>query len=179
MSMNHKALSAALFLITFIAASAAADAAFALSADGLADNALLARSAGCERDGGTNQAPGLTWTTPPAGTRSFAIVGTDPDGGKGKGAVHVVIYNIPGTATSLTSAQIGTHAFAAGALGADVVGFRGPCPPAGDAPHHYILTIYALDIPTLPLGLDRDGLIQAMTGHSLEATTTILRFQAP
>jgi len=178
--MNHKRLSIALLLLTlFAGTSAAADAAFALQADGLADNALLPRSAGCERDGGTNQAPGLSWTTPPPGTRSFAIVGTDPDGGKGKGAIHVLIYNIPGTSTSLSSAQIGTHAFAAGALGADVVGFRGPCPPAGDAPHHYILTIYALDVPTLAPGLDRDGVMQAMSGHSLDATSTILRFQAP
>lgn len=165
-------------LIVFLGATAVADAAFALAADGLADNALLARSAGCERDGGTNQAPGLTWNGPPAGTRSFAIVGTDPDGGRGKGAIHVLIYNIPGTATSLTSAQIGAHAYAAGALGGDVVGFRGPCPPAGDAPHHYIITIYALDIPTLPPGLDHDGLMQAMSGHSLDATTTILRYSS-
>src|SRR5580692_11047970 len=114
----------ALLLMMFGAASAAADAAFALAADGLADNAMLARSAGCERDGGTNQAPTLTWTAPPAGTRSFALVGTDPDGGKGKGAIHAVIYNIPGTARSLTGAQIGAHAFAAGALGSDVAGFR-------------------------------------------------------
>lgn len=168
-----------LLLTLFGAASGVADAAFALSADGLADNAMLARSAGCERDGGTNVAPAFSWTAPPAGTRSFALVGTDPDGGKGKGAIHVLIYNIPGTATSLTSAQIGSHSFAAGALGNDVAGFRGPCPPAGDAPHHYIITLYALDVPALAPGLDRDGLMQAMSGHSLDATSTILRYQAP
>jgi Raf kinase inhibitor-like YbhB/YbcL family protein len=179
MSITHKRLSIALFLITFIAASAAADAAFALSAAGLADNALLAQSAGCERDGGANQAPTLNWSAPPAGTRSFAIVATDPDGGKGKGAIHAVIYNIPGTATSLTTAQVSSKAFAGGELGSGVTGFRGPCPPAGDAPHHYIFTIYALDIPLLPTGLDRDSLMQAMSGHSLDATSTILRYQAP
>ncbi|MGA2392673.1 MAG: YbhB/YbcL family Raf kinase inhibitor-like protein [Candidatus Lustribacter sp.] len=165
-----------MLLILFGAAATAADAAFGLSADGLADNALLAQSAGCERDGGTNQAPTFSWNGPPAGTRSFALVGTDPDGGKGKGAIHVLIYNIPATATTLTGAQIAAHAYAAGALGAGVAGFRGPCPPAGDAPHHYIVTIYALGVATLPPNLDHDALMQAMAGHSLDATTTILRY---
>jgi Raf kinase inhibitor-like YbhB/YbcL family protein len=169
----------ALLLMLLGATSAVAGAAFALSADGLADNAMLARSAGCDRDGGANQAPTLNWAAPPAGTRSFAIVATDPDGGKGKSAIHAVIYNIPGTATSLTTAQISAKAFAGGELGSGVTGFRGPCPPAGDAPHHYIFTIYALDIPLLPTGLDRDSLMQAMSGHSLDATSTILRYQAP
>jgi Raf kinase inhibitor-like YbhB/YbcL family protein len=176
--MQHRLLATGLIAIILAAAPAAANAAFALTATGLADNALLAQDAGCTRDGGENRAPSFSWNGTPAGTLSFAIVGTDPDGGKGKGAVHVVLYNIPGSATSITSAQIAAHAFAAGPLAPDTAGYRGPCPPAGDAPHHYIITIYALDVaPALPAGLDRDGLMKALDGHSLEATTTILRYQ--
>lgn len=173
----HKLLATGLIAALLVAAPAAADAAFALAATGLPDNALLAQDAGCTRDGGTNHAPGFSWSGTPAGTLSFAIIGTDPDGGKGKGAVHVVLYNIPGTVSSINSAQIASHAYTAGPLN-DAAGYRGPCPPAGDAPHHYIITIYALDIaPALPAGLDRDGLMKALDGHSLEATTTILRYQ--
>ena len=176
--MQHKLLATGLIAAFLIAAPAVANAAFALSATGLADNALLAQDAGCTRDGGDNHAPGFGWTGAPAGTLSFAILGTDPDGGKGKGAVHVVLYNIPGTATSISSAQIAAHAFSAGPLAPDSAGYRGPCPPAGDAPHHYIITIYALDVaPALPAGLDRDGLMKAIDGHSVEATSTILRYQ--
>jgi hypothetical protein len=37
--------------------------------------------------------------------------------------------------------------------------YGGPCPPAGDAPHHYIFTLYALDVPQLEVaaGLPKTG----------------------
>ena len=176
--MQHKLLATGLIATLLVAAPAAAAAAFVFGAAGIADNALLAQDAGCTRDGGANHAPGFTWNGAPVGTLSFAIIGTDPDGGKGKGAVHVLLYNVPGNVTSISSAQIATHAYTEGPLG-DAAGYRGPCPPAGDAPHHYIITIYALDVASsLPAGLDRDGLLKAIDGHSLEATTTILRYQS-
>ena len=44
-------------------------------------------------------------------------------------------------------------------------GYRGPAPPPGK-PHHYTLTVYALDAE-LPLeqGLNRNQLMEAMKGH--------------
>jgi hypothetical protein len=30
-----------------------------------------------------------------------------------------------------------------------VPGYGGPCPPKGDKPHHYIFTIYAVDVDKL------------------------------
>lgn len=177
--MRSRALIAALLVTSPAIVPIAAEAAFVFSASGMADNALLPREFGCARDGGANRAPGFTWNDVPPGTKSFAIVGLDPDGGKGKGAVHILLYNLPGNATSIGSAQIAAHAFAAGALDTGDKGYRGPCPPAGDAPHHYIVTLYALDLaPSLPPDLDRDGLMHAIAGHSLDATSTILRYQA-
>jgi len=53
----------------------------------------------------------------------------------------------------------------------DYYGYDGPCPPWNDEiPHHYVFTIYALDIARLPL----DGLFtgqqvrEAMRGHILD-----------
>src|SRR6202035_3165420 len=33
-------------------------------------------------------------------------------------------------------------------FGAD--GYGGPCPPAGDKPHHYQITVFAVDVDKLP-----------------------------
>jgi Raf kinase inhibitor-like YbhB/YbcL family protein len=53
----------------------------------------------------------------------------------------------------------------------DYFGYDGPCPPWNDSiPHHYVFTVYALDIEQLPVtgtfrGVD---VLNAMKGHVLE-----------
>src|SRR6185369_9052993 len=42
---------------------------------------------------GNNTSPALNWTEPPAGTKSFVLIMTDPDAGGTW--FHWVIYNIP------------------------------------------------------------------------------------
>jgi Raf kinase inhibitor-like YbhB/YbcL family protein len=160
-------------------------AGFAISPNGLADGALMPADMGYDKPdstnrpcGGTNKAPGFTWVNPPDKTQSFAILELDPDGQRGAGAKHWVLYNIPASATGISTAEIAAGKYTPGRGIADVVGYRGPCPAIGDAPHHYVFTLYALDAPpALPAGLDRDGLLAAMNGHVLAATTTVLRFQ--
>jgi Raf kinase inhibitor-like YbhB/YbcL family protein len=103
----------------------------------------------------------------------------DPDGRKPLGVSHWVFYNIPGNVTSLNRGD-GTPKQPRYTLGkgTDWMGFRGPCPPPGEAPHHYVLTVYALDLPpTLAPGLDRDALIKAMTGHTLSSTSMDILYQ--
>ncbi|GJJ02051.1 phosphatidylethanolamine-binding protein [Duganella rhizosphaerae] len=55
-------------------------------------------------------------------------------------------------------------------------GYDGPCPPWNDSLlHHYVFTLYALDIPALPQDLPLDGaaIRGAIAGHVLgEATLT-------
>jgi Raf kinase inhibitor-like YbhB/YbcL family protein len=49
-------------------------------------------------------------------------------------------------------------------------GYDGPCPPWNDERlHHYVFTLYALDVPQLPLGLAFSGADarQAIKGHIL------------
>jgi Raf-like protein len=46
--------------------------------------------------------------------------------------------------------------------------YYGPYPPAGDGPHRYIFTVYALDVPTLEL--DGDTSIAAVAFHALSHT---------
>jgi hypothetical protein len=160
-------------------------AGFAVSAIGLPDNALLPKDMGYDKMssdgvhpcGGVNRAPGLTWTNVPAGAQSFAILEVDPDGAGGQGVNHWVIYNIPGNVTSISTGDVAAAKYTPGRGTGDLVGYRGPCPPIGDAPHHYVFTLYALSSPpTLPAGLDRAGVFAAMKGNIVGATTTILRY---
>jgi phosphatidylethanolamine-binding protein (PEBP) family uncharacterized protein len=43
------------------------------------------------------------------------------------------------------------------------VGYKGPCPPKGDKPHHYVITVYALRGPLgLPSGSDPGKVVAAI-----------------
>ena len=55
------------------------------------------------RDGG-DASPPLSWTDPPAGTRSFALVCDDPDAPRGTW-VHWVLWGIPASARSLAAGE--------------------------------------------------------------------------
>jgi Raf kinase inhibitor-like YbhB/YbcL family protein len=187
--MLHRAfaltLAAALAALPLVAQ--AQTTGFVISANGMADNALLTKEGGSDTMssdgkracGGLNRAPGFTWINPPAKTQSYAILEEDPDGRGGLGVHHWVHYNIPASVTAFSSADIAAKKYTPGMATGNIAGYRGPCPPLGDGPHHYIVTLYALDAPpAFPPGLDHDGVLAAMKGHILAATTTIMRFQS-
>ena len=49
----------------------------------------------------------------------------------------------------------------------DTLGYRGPCPPPGNA-HRYIVTVYAVDgLLGLDEGATKDAVLAAMEGHLL------------
>src|SRR5690348_9520084 len=51
----------------------------------------------------TGASPALSWSDPPAGTQSFAVIFHDMDGAPGKNSMdvtHWTLWNIPGTAKS-------------------------------------------------------------------------------
>lgn len=121
---------------------------------------------------GGNSSPSIAWLGEPAGAKSFALTMYDPDAPTGSGWWHWVVYDIPSS----------VHGFAAGAGAADgsrmpqgvkqgrtdfgVPGYGGPCPPPGDAPHRYIFTVYALNVPTLAVPADASA---AMIGFMINA----------
>jgi Raf kinase inhibitor-like YbhB/YbcL family protein len=107
---------------------------------------------------GQNTSPALSWSNAPAGTKSFAVMVHDPDAVTGgAGFWHWAIVNLPAGATGLargagtadgralpeTARQIATD------FGSP--GWGGPCPPAGDKPHRYTFTVYALKVDKLEL----------------------------
>ena len=57
-------------------------------------------------------------------------------------------------------------------------GYGGPCPPHGNVPHHYIITLYAIDTKSLFLDTDEDikVTLSCIEKHTLARAT--LRFYA-
>ena len=97
---------------------------------------------------GQNISPALAWANAPAGTKSFAVTMYDPDAPTGSGWWHWVMYNIPAETTGLAAgAGNGRNAPRSSAQGTTdfgTKGYGGPCPPVGDKPHHYHITLFAL-----------------------------------
>lgn len=122
---------------------------------------------------GENVSPALTWTGAPEKTKSFAIIMDDPDAPMGT-FVHWVVYNIPGTMTSLEE-KLDIEKIKAkdGLTSFGELGYNGPCPPEG-GPHRYIFKIFALDKVVTPKEeMDKEELLKEMKGHILgEATLT-------
>lgn len=110
---------------------------------------------------GQGVSPALAWKNPPAGTKSFAVTVYDPDAPTGSGFWHWLIYNIPPTVTALVEGAGNdpkTLPPGAGMARNDAGGsnYLGPCPPAGDKPHRYIVSVYALKTDKLE-GVDANS----------------------
>ena len=107
---------------------------------------------------GQNVSPALVWSNIPAGTKSLSLQIHDPDAPTGSGFWHWGVYDIPPGVTGLAQGAGNSPAtLPAGAYGGNTDFFDtgatggngnygGPCPPAGDSPHRYNFTLYALSV---------------------------------
>lgn len=107
---------------------------------------------------GHNLSPEVHWGGAPEGTQSYAVLVHDPDAPTGgSGWWHWLVVDIPAGTTSLArgAGEPQGKALPAGCrqLKNDYgeIGWGGPCPPAGDPPHRYNFTVYALKVKTLDL----------------------------
>jgi Raf kinase inhibitor-like YbhB/YbcL family protein len=132
---------------------------------------------------GRDQAPPLSWSGLPEGTKSLALIVDDPDAPDPKAPkmtwVHWVLYNIPASARSLPEGAK-TGDLPGGTLEGKNdwkrFGYGGPCPPIGR--HRYFHKLYALDtlLPDLR-GPTKAKLEKAMTGHVLASAELIGTYQ--
>lgn len=90
---------------------------------------------------GRGISPPLQWSASPDGTRELVLVMRDIDG-PGGNFVHWVVAGIPPGAGSVTAGQ--DPRGERGVNSAGSVGYTPPCPPRGDRPHRYLITILAL-----------------------------------
>ncbi|KGI78237.1 hypothetical protein LF63_0107875 [Oleiagrimonas soli] len=141
-------------LLVSMAASVQAASAFRLQVDAGDGHGHVRKVFVYPDCGGDNRSPRIHWSHAPAGTRSFALTVFDPDANHGAGWWHWVVIDLPaGTHTLAENAPLPTPARS---LRNDFGqrGWGGPCPPAGDPPHHYVFTLYALDVARLALPAD-------------------------
>ena len=131
--------------------------------------------------GGDNVSPALQWTDPPPGTRSFAVTLYDPDAPTGSGWWHWLLFDLPADQRELAAgagAQA-TRLLPKGAIQGmtdfGIAAYGGACPPKGDRPHRYVLTVHALKVESL--GIDAKAM-PAVAGflinkHSLARASLI------
>ena len=160
-------------------------AGFTLSSPDIAgqlSNRQVFNGFGCS---GLNISPILNWKNAPEGTKSFAVTMYDPDAPTGSGWWHWVIFDIPATIHSLkgnagnVKAAIAPKGSIQSTTSYGQTGFGGACPPPGDRPHEYIITVYALKIDKLGLKADATpALVGFYLGQNMLAKASIVAYYA-
>lgn len=112
--------------------------------------------------------PPLSWSEPPPGTRSLAIVVDDPDAPGARPFVHWVVWNIPASRRSVPQGVPPYGMFQSGRNSFGDVGYNGPQPPPGSGSHHYRFHVIALPFQlTLAPGSTEADLTGAIGGREL------------
>lgn len=158
---------------------------FALSSSAFEDGGHLAKKfAGSDKSNancvGENVSPPLAWSSPPKGTKSYALLLYDPEGRGGLGVVHWLAYGIPVSVSGFAEGEVSKASpkFVGGKSSRNLPTYSGPCTPPGDW-HHYTFTLIATDLePTaLQPGMTREELFTALNGHALGAAGLVGRFR--
>ena len=122
---------------------------------------------------GQSISPALSWTNVPMGTVEFVLIMNDPEPVTPRGSatgdiLHWLVAKIPASATSLPEGA------------RQIQAYRGPGAPAAGPPHHYTLTLYALNAALdLPANADRAAVMAAMDGKVLARGIFNGRYKAP
>ena len=141
--------------------------AFAISSPSFSNGGDIAKKFTCD---GADVSPQLTWSDPPAGTKSLALLADDPDAPVGNWN-HWVLWNLPAEIRDLAENVTKTGQLPDGSRQGPndfrKAGYNGPCPPLGK-PHRYYFKIFALDAKLdLKGSAGKRELEAAMKGHIL------------
>jgi Raf kinase inhibitor-like YbhB/YbcL family protein len=119
--------------------------------------------------GRNSESPPLAWQGVPRDAKTLVLILKDPDAHGGT-FIHWVVYNLPARLTGLDANVPSTEKLANGGLqGANSlaqIGYKGPCPPPGSAPHHYHFELTAVDtMLSLKPGATAAQVEEAIQGH--------------
>ena len=136
-----------------------------------AANGALPERFGCR---GSGVSPQISWSDPPPGTKSLAVIMDDLDAPVGHihrhYYVHWLVFDMPAGKRDLSEAlqrQPLPDGTQQGRNEARESGYSGPCPNAGST-HHYVISVYALDTQLgLPVDTTGGQLLTAIDGHIL------------
>ncbi len=106
--------------------------------------------------GGKNVSVPLTWKNVPSETKSFALSIVDPHP-VAQNWVHWLVINIPAQVTTLEEGA-SKKRMPKGSVelknSFGDIGYGGPQPPKGTGEHPYVITLYALNVERLDLGVN-------------------------
>jgi Raf kinase inhibitor-like YbhB/YbcL family protein len=140
---------------------------FLLTSSAFAEGGTIPRRYTCD---GQDRSPSLSWTAPPTGSRSLALILDDPDAPGGR-FIHWLAWGIPPDAGGLAE---GEAAPLEGRNDFGTVGYRGPCPPRGRGPHRYRFRLHALgEVLRLTSGTGVAELERVLTGNLLAAAELV------
>jgi Raf kinase inhibitor-like YbhB/YbcL family protein len=144
---------------------------FELRSTAFSDGEPIPRRHTCE---GEDVSPPLSWSDPPEGTQSLALVVDDPDAPGGT-FTHWLAWDIDPAAGALGEGQA---APSEGSNDFGQAGYRGPCPPPGHGPHRYSFRLYALDAPLgVRPGAGKTEVERALDGLALATVELMGRYE--
>ena len=123
---------------------------------------------------GRGISPPLQWSGAPDGTRELVLLMRDIDA-PGGNFVHWVVAGIPPDTDSVTAGDV-PRGGVEGVNSAGSIDYTPPCPPHGDRPHRYLITILALARPT---GLRRGFAPSRLSGTGLASGTLVGTYARP
>ncbi len=144
----------------FVKSGLAQSSAFVVSSPVLKPKGTVPRQQLLSDCGGENISPPLRWFSSArnAGgsavtmSKGFAVSMFDLDAPSGRGWWHWLLVNLPASTRELPAGAGSDTVKYPGQCRNDYgqIGYGGPCPPPG-AEHRYIITVYALDVASLPI----------------------------
>lgn len=122
---------------------------------------------------GKNISPQLSWGNFPVKTKSFALTCIDPDSPSGK-FIHWMIVNIPLDTCEIQEGKmkIDEALNIVNDFGKNKYG--GPCPATGT--HHYIFTIYSLNIDKIE-NIDKNNLQEKIKPYVIDQAQIIGQYK--
>ena len=131
---------------------------------------------------GQNVSPQLSWSEPPEGTKSYALMAVNMEGHAGLGYVNMLVYGIPADVRSFAEGELGkpSDKFTGGSGAMKDGTFSGPC-VAHNWNFHYTFMVIAttLEPKELPPGLTLPQLQAKLEGHVRRAAAIVGRFTHP
>jgi Raf kinase inhibitor-like YbhB/YbcL family protein len=184
-------LTAGCFTVWSLSVAPAAKAAdvLTLTSPAVQDNGMLAvKNAGSDKQRspncvGENVSPPLTWSNPPEGTKSFALLLFDPEGRAPTGVSHMVVYGISADVKGFAEGELSKEStkFVGGKSTMNLGIYTGPCTPPNTDWHHYTWTLVATDLDPKALqpGMTREELAAALKDHVKGSAGLVTRFKHP
>jgi Raf kinase inhibitor-like YbhB/YbcL family protein len=151
--------------------------AFAISSASFPSGGDIPKKYTCD---GADISPELSWTEPPQGTKSFAVIAEDPDAPAGTWT-HWVLFDLSPDTTSLAESVNKIDELPGGERQGRndfrKIGYNGPCPPPGK-PHRYFYKIFALgEKLNLEPGASKADVEKAMEGLILGQAEWMGKYQ--